>query len=299
MSSDHRTGRSVKIRRRGRHAAPSQVEKIAGKATVAAPVVAIAGGIIIGAPATASAATTSTAAVSAPALGDAAAHAAQPAHTTAKVATAAHATLDAATTSARSYEVKPGDTLAGISRDFYGNSDDWHYLYQQNTATISDPNLIYPGQVLDVPSTAPKAASVRYVPRHASMSDSESDGSGVSASVSSPGTSVSAHVSVDSSSSFLSGTLGCSSLESLWEEAGGSPSAAFMAASIAMAESGGNQFAVSPTSDYGYWQINASHGSEATFNPLGNAQAAVSISSDGTNWSPWTTYQTGAYNGKC
>jgi LysM repeat protein len=289
----------MKIWRRGRHAAPSQVEKIVGKAAVAAPAVAIAGGVIIGAPAAASAATTSTAAVSAPALGDAAAHAAQPARTTAKVATAAHATLDAATTSARSYEVKSGDTLARISRQFYGNSDDWHYLYRENSATVSDPNLIYPGQVLDVPSAAPSAASVQYVPRHASTSNSESDGSGVSASVSSPGTSASAHVSVDSASASLSGTLGCSSLESLWEEAGGSPSAAFTAASIAMAESGGNQFAVSPTSDYGYWQINASHGSEATFNPLGNAQAAVSISSDGTNWNPWTTYQTGAYSGKC
>ncbi len=28
-------------------------------------------------------------------------------------------------------------------------------------------------------------------------------------------------------------------------------------------------------------------------------EAAVSISDDGTNWSPWVTYQTGAYEGQC
>ena len=33
-----------------------------------------------------------------------------------------------------------------------------------------------------------------------------------------------------------------------------------MAAEIAMAESGGRQYALSPTNDYGYWQINGSHG---------------------------------------
>jgi len=102
-----------------------------------------------------------------------------------------------------------------------------------------------------------------------------------------------------SSVSSLSGTLSCSGLEQLWESAGGSSAEAFMAAEIAEAESGGNQYALSPTDDYGYWQINASHGSLATFNALGNAKAAISISDDGTNWGPWTTYTTGAYEGRC
>ena len=103
-----------------------------------------------------------------------------------------------------------------------------------------------------------------------------------------------------SAASRLSGTLGCSSLEALWEAAGGSHAEAFIAAEIAMAESGGRQYAVSPTNDYGYWQINGSHGpAEATFNPIGNAKAAIAISGDGTNWHPWTTYVTGAYEGRC
>ena len=74
-----------------------------------------------------------------------------------------------------------------------------------------------------------------------------------------------------------------------------------MAAEIAMAESGGEQYAVSPSDDYGYWQINMpSWGPElATFNAIGNAKAAIQISQDGTNWSPWTTYTSGAYEGRC
>src|SRR6202034_4447481 len=63
------------------------------------------------------------------------------------------------------------------------------------------------------------------------------------------------------SSGGLSGTLSCSGLEQLWNAAGGNPADAFMAAEIAEAESSGNQYALSPTDDYGYWQINASHGS--------------------------------------
>ena len=66
-----------------------------------------------------------------------------------------------------------------------------------------------------------------------------------------------------------------------------------MAAEIAMAESGGSQYAHSPTDDFGYWQINASNGALATYDALGNAKSAIILSDDGTNWSPWTTYTAG------
>ena len=46
-------------------------------------------------------------------------------------------------------------------------------------------------------------------------------------------------------------------LEALWLEAGGPASAEAIAASVALAESGGNPDAVSSTGDYGLWQINA------------------------------------------
>jgi len=99
------------------------------------------------------------------------------------------------------------------------------------------------------------------------------------------------------------GTLSCPGLEALWESAGGSPRAAFTAAEIAMAESGGRQYAAlvntNGTTDRGYWQINSIHGALSTFDAAGNARAAVRISGNGADWSAWVTYQTGAYAGKC
>jgi hypothetical protein len=99
------------------------------------------------------------------------------------------------------------------------------------------------------------------------------------------------------------GTLGCAGLERLWEQAGGRPSAAFLAAEIAMAESSGRQYAslynTNGTTDRGYWQINSVHGSLSTFGAYANARSAVLISNNGRDWSPWVTYNTGAYHGKC
>lgn len=99
------------------------------------------------------------------------------------------------------------------------------------------------------------------------------------------------------------GTLDCAGLERLWEQAGGSRRAAFTAAEIAMAESAGHQYAVNTnggrSTDRGYFQINSVHGALSTFDAYGNARAAVLISHDGTDWSPWVTYQTGAYRGRC
>lgn len=99
------------------------------------------------------------------------------------------------------------------------------------------------------------------------------------------------------------GSAGCQKLERLWDQAGGNPAQAQMAASIAMAESSGHPDATdnntNGTTDRGYWQINSIHGAQSTYDPQGNARAAVQISGNGTNWSPWVTYQTGAYAGRC
>jgi hypothetical protein len=100
------------------------------------------------------------------------------------------------------------------------------------------------------------------------------------------------------------GTLTCRGLEDLWESAGGNPAEAFMAAEIATAESSGEENSTmhntNGTTDVGYWQINSSWGSKlSTYNPGGNAAAAVYISKNGTNWGPWVTYTSGAYEGKC
>jgi hypothetical protein len=95
------------------------------------------------------------------------------------------------------------------------------------------------------------------------------------------------------------GYYSCPMLEHLWISVGGNPSAAFVAAEIATAESGGRPGAISPTNDYGLWQINGSHGALASLDPIANAKAAVLISGNGSNWSPWTTFVSGAYVGRC
>ena len=60
---------------------------------------------------------------------------------------------------ARTYTVRTGDTLSGIAQRFYGHASDWPWLYHINRAKISDPNLIYTGQVFTAPADPP--ASVR------------------------------------------------------------------------------------------------------------------------------------------
>jgi Lysozyme like domain len=113
------------------------------------------------------------------------------------------------------------------------------------------------------------------------------------------GTTVPAHTTA----AVRGGTLGCSGLEQLWDAEGGSPAAASTAASVAMAESSGDPNATNAnsngTTDRGYWQINSTWGALSTYDPAGNARAAVQISHDGTDWNPWVTYASGAYAGRC
>jgi Lysozyme like domain len=105
-----------------------------------------------------------------------------------------------------------------------------------------------------------------------------------------------------------SGTLGCSQLERLWDDAGGPPSEDQMMAAIAMAESVGNQYAYladsNGTNDEGYWAINSVN--EGTYYPTGadrydpltNAKAAVAIY-NGVGLSAWVTYNNGKEHGLC
>jgi hypothetical protein len=173
------------------------------------------------------------------------------------------------------YTVQPGDTLSAIAARFCGDPEDYWSLAAANG--IADPNRILVGEYIRLACHAAYQAATGTPPAAAPA------GAAPAAVVTS-----------------FSGSLGCAGLEVLWREAGGAESAEVTAASVAMAESGGNQYALSPTDDYGYWQINASHGpAMATFSALGNAEAAVAISADGTDWSAWTTYTDGAYAGRC
>lgn len=88
-------------------------------------------------------------------------------------------------------------------------------------------------------------------------------------------------------------------LKDLWNQAGGNPQAADVAAATALAESGGRSDASNSNGngsiDRGLWQINSVHGAQSTFDPMANARAAIAISNNGTNWKPWcTAYTDGA-----
>lgn len=100
-------------------------------------------------------------------------------------------------------------------------------------------------------------------------------------------------------------------LYALARQAGLSDSRALTAAAIAVAESGGNtqsHNATPPDDSYGLWQINmlgslgparrALYGLKANsdlFDPATNARVMSAISKQGQNFSPWTTYTSGAY----
>jgi len=49
------------------------------------------------------------------------------------------------------YEVKSGDTLSKISRNFLGDPNRYNEIFQANTDQLSDPNKIQPGQRLKIP----------------------------------------------------------------------------------------------------------------------------------------------------
>ena len=101
-------------------------------------------------------------------------------------------------------------------------------------------------------------------------------------------------------------------IESLWDSQGGNPAAAPTIAAIAEAESGGNPGALNndpATGDYsvGLFQTNyfgsllagrtAEYGSPAALQSNVDLQvkSAIGISGNGTNFSPWSTFKSGAY----
>jgi LysM repeat protein len=84
------------------------------------------------------------------------------------------AVVKSATPAARSYTVQPGDTLYGISERYWGNGKYWPALYQANRSTISDPNLIYAGQVVTIPSGRHHASSAPAPSTSASSTSSSS-----------------------------------------------------------------------------------------------------------------------------
>ena len=52
---------------------------------------------------------------------------------------------------ARTYTVKKGDTLSKISREFYGDANQYMKIFEANRDQLKDPDKIQIGQVLRIP----------------------------------------------------------------------------------------------------------------------------------------------------
>jgi nucleoid-associated protein YgaU len=51
-----------------------------------------------------------------------------------------------------SYTVKSGDSLSKIAQQLYGDGKRWRSIFEANRDLITNPDLIYPGQVLKIPT---------------------------------------------------------------------------------------------------------------------------------------------------
>jgi hypothetical protein len=105
-------------------------------------------------------------------------------------------------------------------------------------------------------------------------------------------------------STTVTGSSSHAQLEQLWTANGGAQSTANIAAAIAQAESSGISNALSTNPDggtnVGLWQLDTK-GKGAGYtvaqlqDPNTNARVAIMGSANGTDWSAWATYGSGAY----
>ena len=64
---------------------------------------------------------------------------------------AAAAAASGPTTTARTYTVQPGDSLSKISKEFYGNANQYMKIFEANKDKLSDPDKIKAGMELVIP----------------------------------------------------------------------------------------------------------------------------------------------------
>ena len=248
MSSVPRKRWSRKIRR----TEPHQAEEAAQKAGTAEPALALAGAL-----------------TAAPQGHEPAPH--RPAAAKQAIRLGAHRT-------ARTYTVQPGDTLAEIAQRFYGQAIAWPWLYDVNRAVITDPGLISPGLVLDIPPNPPASSTAsgapagagKYRPRHAA------------APLAAPPAAPPPPPVPPAQGAIFSDPA----LTQLSLADDGNPATDDAVAARLAEHEPGDPGAISPTSDDGSWQ---EHDDPAALDPAVSAQTACEMSSDETAWWPWAT----------
>jgi nucleoid-associated protein YgaU len=62
----------------------------------------------------------------------------------------------------RTHTVQVGETLSSIARDELGDADRWPEIFALNRGTISDPDQIFPGQILILPGDTPVEPAPRF-----------------------------------------------------------------------------------------------------------------------------------------
>jgi nucleoid-associated protein YgaU len=53
----------------------------------------------------------------------------------------------------RTVTVKSGDSLSKIAKRELGDANKWKAIYEANRDKIQDPDMIHPGQVLNMPTS--------------------------------------------------------------------------------------------------------------------------------------------------
>jgi nucleoid-associated protein YgaU len=67
------------------------------------------------------------------------------------IAAPAPAAAAPAPAAARTYTVKPGDTLSKIAKEMLGSANAYMKIFEANKDQLTNPDLIKPGQVLRIP----------------------------------------------------------------------------------------------------------------------------------------------------
>jgi nucleoid-associated protein YgaU len=69
----------------------------------------------------------------------------------APAAAAAAAAASGPSGTTRTYTVQPGDSLSKISKEFYGNANQYMKIFEANKDRLTDPNVIKTGMELVIP----------------------------------------------------------------------------------------------------------------------------------------------------